>query len=141
MKKTVKRLICVILACVFVLSFAACKKDGGTDTTANQNESGEAQTTIVGTWKLPESEWVSKSSPEYWVFTADGKFEYHQADSSGKISNTIDGTYTAEGENLSITMAGYTLPYTYKLENADTMIRSDHGTSVTLTRFKGTLTK
>ncbi len=118
-----------------LLLCASCSKKKPEDT------ADAAAPTIIGVWALPESEWLSKSAPEYWEFTADGKFAYYQADTSGKVTNTVDGTYIAEGEKLTVTMAGFPLEYTYKLIDANTMLRSDHGTDVTITRYLGALTK
>ncbi len=137
MKNMTKRLICMALTCVCMLGICACAKDGGDTATGGSTDA--AADTIVGTWELPSSEWVSKSSPEYWIFTADGGYEYVQCDGQGNVLNKITGTYKAEGENLSVTMAGFTLEYTYTLTDPNTMLRSDHGTDATLKRYIGEL--
>lgn len=147
MKKTVKIILAAMLAALLVFCVACSGAENGGDTAAQQNSeqngNSTGESTIVGVWKLPKEEWINKDKSEVWVFDADGStFHYYQLTTDYKVTNTIDGSYKLEGDQLTITMAGWTLPaYTISLKDADTMTRVDHETEVTLTRYKGEIKK
>ncbi len=144
MKKSVIIAISAFLAVLLItcVVIVVVKNNGGApdDTTAPTDTTALAPT-LVGTWALPESEWFTHGSPEYWEINEDGKLKYYQTNANGIVLNTIDGSWTVEGETLHVTLAGFTVDYTYKLTDANTMLRSDHGTDVTLTRYTGKIVK
>lgn len=146
MKKTVKIILAAMLAAVLVLSMSCAGGEANntdTQTPSDAGASGAGDSTIVGAWNLPKEEWINQEKPEVWVFDRDGTtFHYYQLTKDYEVTNTIDGSYTLEGDQLTITMAGWTLPaYTISLKDADTMTRFDHDTEVTLTRYKGEIKK
>jgi len=147
MKKTVRIILAAMLAAILALSMSCAGGNGnGTDTQsapADPGADGTGESSIVGVWKLPKEEWINKEKAEVWVFDADGStFYYYQLTNDNAIADTIDGSYVLEGDQLTVTMAGWTLPaYTIAFKDADTMTRADHDTEVTLTRFKDELKK
>ncbi len=139
MKTAVKFLLIATIIASLLLCGACTKKGEGADTTdkATTADISNNDPSVVGTWCLPESDWTFTTQQEYWVLGEDGSFAHLQTSEDGKEVKT-EGTYTAENGKLIINYSGFTLPeYTYVLTDANTMIRSDHGDDVTLTRKQG----
>ncbi len=114
---------------------AQTSSDSASDTALDSTVPSDAS--VIGIWALPESEWLEADKAEYWQFFEDGSFKSYSTDSTGKAVSTLDGSYKTEGSKLTLTLAGFPLEYSYTLMGEDSMLRSDHGTDVVLTRYKG----
>ena len=135
MKTTLKALMAAALATLLLLTVAC---GGETNTPAG------ADASIAGDWILPDS--MVEGTLEAYVFDKDGEtFHLYQLTKDYVITNTIDGTYKTEkvadsGEEgvevaqLTITMMGHPLVYTYELTDENTLTLYDHGTETVLTR-------
>ena len=137
MKNTVKILLAAMLAAVLLLCVAC-----GNGTSAPSG----SKSALVGDWLLPDS--MVENTLEAYVFDADGTtFHLYQLTENYVITNTIDGTYktekVTEGEDqvdqLTITLMGYDLVYTYELKSENSLVLYDHGTETVLTRSPETL--
>ncbi len=91
--------------------------------------------TIVGTWRAIEMSHNGQTMPMpaemqmTWTFTADGAFKM----SAGQMSESMEGTYTTSGDQITITMRGESKTGAYQLDGDRLTINIDQG-KITLQR-------
>lgn len=136
MKKTL-RIVALLMCAVMMLCVASCGKDATETETQDLSKAPDAA--LVGYWKDPIS--TSPNLSDVWCFNADGTYQLCQVAEDGSIKNSIDGTYSISGEELTVVMAGHSLKYdTYKVGD-DALTLTDHGTETVLTKYTGKINK
>ena len=95
---------------------------------------------IVGIWKLGGDDGAALKGMEIWEFKADGTYNMINTDADGIQSGSIiPGQYRIKGSDLTLTLMGNPIKYTFKLEG-NNVILNDHGSDTILEPFTGNIT-
>jgi uncharacterized protein (TIGR03066 family) len=103
-------------------------------------EEVEAAPTLVGTWRVVEMSHGGQTSPEMsqmemtFTFTADGNFTMSMSMPQMDRTHTQEGTYSLEGDQLTITADGRDQTGTCTFEGNDRVVLEISGGRMVLSR-------
>lgn len=96
--------------------------------------------TIYGLWKLPPTA-ASPNDMDFYQFYENGKLDLIKADENGKIKIKVEGSYSADGEKLTVVLMNLPIYYTYELaDDAKTLTLYDHGSVSVCEKYTKELT-
>lgn len=93
---------------------------------------------IVGSWqvvKMPGADEMPEGMEMTATFTEDGTFTMNISIPQAPEPQTMEGTYTVDGDQITVTMMGETKTGTFRFDGPDTLILEIDGDEMTLSRM------